>query len=179
MQSGGYYGRYVPGGHLVYVHEGALFGVGFNLARLEVRGTPAPLLEDVAANSLDGGGQFDFSSTGTLVYEAGKASAPGTGVAWLDSSGKMEPLLDTPHAQLHFSPDGKKLAFLGDGQDIYIYDLERDTTSRLTFTGRAGVSAWAPDGKHLVFSSAAKSPGLWWVRSDGSGEAPTVIGERA
>jgi serine/threonine-protein kinase len=58
---GGYFGRYVPGGHLLYVHQGVLFGLGFDAGRLKVHGTPRPLMEDVAANPITGGGQFDFS----------------------------------------------------------------------------------------------------------------------
>jgi tricorn protease len=31
---------------------------------------------------------------------------------------------------------------------------------------------WTPDGKNIVFQSMASSaPGLYWIRSDGSGEA--------
>ena len=32
---GGYHGRYVPTGHLLYVHAGTLYGVRFDLDRLE------------------------------------------------------------------------------------------------------------------------------------------------
>jgi hypothetical protein len=37
-------------GHWVYVHDGVLFGVPFDPDKLEARGTPSPLLEDVAAD---------------------------------------------------------------------------------------------------------------------------------
>jgi serine/threonine-protein kinase len=47
VQRGGYYGRYLRTGHLIYAHQGVLFGVGFDPVRLEVRGTPVRLLEDV------------------------------------------------------------------------------------------------------------------------------------
>ena len=54
LMSGGYWPRYLATsgktGHLVYMHEGTLFGVAFDPARLEIRGTPTPLLEDVAAS---------------------------------------------------------------------------------------------------------------------------------
>ena len=50
---GGYFGRYLPTGdatgHLVYVHEGVLFAVPFDPARLELRGTAVPMLEDLAS----------------------------------------------------------------------------------------------------------------------------------
>src|SRR6202043_3105672 len=59
VQRGGYSGRYLPSGHLVYVHQGTLFAVGFDLDRLEVRGTPVPLLENVAGDDSVGAGQYD------------------------------------------------------------------------------------------------------------------------
>jgi serine/threonine-protein kinase len=46
VQKGGYFGRYLPSGHLVYVHEGTLLAVPFDLDRLEVRGVP--VLEGIA-----------------------------------------------------------------------------------------------------------------------------------
>ena len=52
---GGYFGRYLPTGdatgHLVYVHEGVLFGVPFDPGRLELRGAAVPLLEDFGDRS--------------------------------------------------------------------------------------------------------------------------------
>ena len=68
---GGYYARYLPSGHLVYVNRGSLMAVPFDVARLEARGTPVTLYDDLAANPISGGGQFDFSQTGTLVYLKG------------------------------------------------------------------------------------------------------------
>ena len=78
VQRGGYFGRYLAtsnrAGQLVYVHQGTLLGVPFDLDRLEVRGTPAPLLEDVAGDPSTAGGQFDVSRNGTFVYLGGKSS---------------------------------------------------------------------------------------------------------
>ena len=48
---GGTFGRYLPSGHLVYVNRGTLFAVPFDLDRLEVRGTPAPVLDQVGYNA--------------------------------------------------------------------------------------------------------------------------------
>ncbi len=177
LERGGYYGRYLPNGYLVYLHQGTLFGVKFDPVRLEVTGAPVPLLDDVAANPSTGGGQFDFSATGTFVYAAGKSAAQEWQVVWLDGSGKMQPLLSTPgvYGPPRLSPDGRKLAFLGAGTDIYVYDLERDTTTRLTFTGHADLPIWTPDGKHLVFQSVANDFSIYWIRSDGSGDPQLLL----
>jgi serine/threonine-protein kinase len=177
VQPGGYYGRYLPSGHLVYVHQGVLFGVAFDPLRLEVRGAPVPLLTDVAANPATGGGQFGFSNMGTFVYAAGKSAAQAWQVAWLDSSGKMQPLLTTPRTYTYprVSPDGKKLAFVGDGGDIYVYDTERETPSRLTVTGHASAPVWSPDDKHILFESIERGFSFFWIRSDGSGEPKELL----
>src|SRR5438045_313255 len=91
-QRAGYFGRYLPSGHLVRAHQGVLFGAAFDPVRLELRGTPGHVVEDVAANAVTGGGQFDFSGApsgpGTLVYLTGKAADQAWPVVWLDHSGK-------------------------------------------------------------------------------------------
>jgi serine/threonine-protein kinase len=179
LQRGGYYGRYLPSGHLVYVHQGVLFGIKFDPEKLEVKGTPVPLLDDVAANPLLGGGQFDFSATGTFVYEAGKSFAQTWHVNWLDGSSKMQPLVAAPDAYTYprLSPDGRKLALIVNG-DIYVHDLERGTASRLTFSGDTISPVWAPDGKHLVFQSVSQGRRISWIRSDGAGD-PQLLLEQA
>jgi Tol biopolymer transport system component/predicted Ser/Thr protein kinase len=184
MQRGGYFGRYLPSGHLVYVHQGTLFAVGFDLDRLEVRGTPAPLLEDVAGKPITGGGQYDVARNGTLVYLSGKSPNISWPVAWMDSTGKTQPLLAVPGLYFtpRFSPDGTRLA-LAVGPflhgDIQVYDWQRDTMTRLTFTQANLFPVWTPDGKHLVFRSQA--PGrfsLRWIRADGAGEAQLLLEDR-
>lgn len=174
VQRGGYYGRYLPSGHLVYLHDGVLFGVKFDPERLAVSGAPLALLEDVAANPVSGGGQFDFSRTGTFVYTAGKSATQKWRFAWLDHSGSMQPLMAPPgaYAVPRLSPDGRKLAFIGDGADIHVYDLERETLTRRTTRGDTGTPVWAPDSKHILFASASD---IFWIRSDGAGDPQRLL----
>src|SRR5262245_47321914 len=63
------------------------------------------------------------------------------------------------------------------GPDVWVYDLERDIPTQLTFTGPGNFEvAWTPDGKHIVFgSNAAGRAALWWIRSDGSGEPQKLL----
>ena len=180
VQPGGYFGRYLPGGYLVYVHRGTLFGVGFDLDRLEVRGTPALLQEDVAGNPSNGAGQFDFSRNGTFVYSSGKSSSGTWTLEWLDSAGKTQPLLPAPGIYFNprLSPDGKRLAF-STNSDIEVYDSGRDTKTQLTFTAQTRTNlnpVWTPDGKHVVFQSQGSSSfSLQWTRADGSGETQQLL----
>jgi hypothetical protein len=172
---GGFCGRYFPSGHLVYVRQGVLYGVGFDARRLEVRGAPVPLVDDMAADPTTGNGRFDFSTTGTLVYSAGKGVAPSKAV-WLDASGKTQSLLANQTMLLpRLSPDGRKLAFVGAGPDIYIHDLERDTTEELTFSRGANSPVWTPDGKHMVYQSSGNGWRLYWVRTNGTGDPQLLL----
>jgi WD40 repeat protein len=179
LYAGGSFGRYLPSGHVVYLLRNTLFVAPFDLGRLAVTGDPQPVLEDVNSND-QGGGDFDFSRTGTLVYVSWKVeiSFPYS-IWWLDSTGQTKPLHDTSglYESPRFSPDGKRLAFEVATRpvqaDIWVKDLERDTMSRLThLQGRNNKPLWTPDGKSIVFASGYRAaPGLFSIRADGAGEA--------
>jgi Tol biopolymer transport system component len=180
VQHGGYYARYLPSGHLIYMHDGTLFAVTFDFKRLEVTGQPAPILEGVAAApNVNGGAQFSFSETGNLVYVAGSAVGQNASIDWMDRDGKFTPLRETPgyYRNPAFSPDGKRLALeISDGKrsDIWVYEWERDSLTRLTFVGVNNSSpVWTPDGQRITYSSQEKGGAynLWWIRSDGAGDA--------
>ena len=67
---GGSHARYVPTGHLVYGVAGTLRAVAFDLNRLEVVGTPVPVLAQVMMTPA-GGVNMSLSGDGTLVYVPG------------------------------------------------------------------------------------------------------------
>ena len=193
IQRGGFSARYLADaassngtGHMIYLHETTLFAVPFDLGRLAATGAPAPILEDVSSTPA-AGGDFAFAQNGSFVYLSGKGSQiAGHSISWVDSAGgapsgasKATQLLHAPLGQYNtprFSPDGKRLVFSmgnGKGSDIWVKDLDRDTPSRLSFLpGLNRWPVWTPDGKNIVFqSSNAAAPGLYGIRSDGSGEA--------
>ena len=181
---GGYWPRYLPTsgttGHLLYIHTGSLYGVGFDPGSLELVGTPSVLLDDVAADPAlnDGGGQFDFSKTGTFVYLSGKTQGTVYPISWLDASGKTAPLVSPSgnYGVPRLSPDGKRVAYLaagGKGSDVWVYNIDRGTPTQLTFTGGLNSElAWARDSKHLVYGDGT---GLWWIRADGAGQRQPLL----
>jgi serine/threonine-protein kinase len=176
---GGSQGRYLPSGPLVYMHKGTLFAVPFDLDRLEVTGQPAPAVEHVMSNATTGSAQFAVSASGTLVYLPGRSTGAGIPVHWMDREGKTTPLRATPANwfDLHFSPDGRRLAMaIVEGRsDIWVYELARETLTRLTSDPvNAAAPVWTPDGRRIVFASARADTStfnLYWQRADGTGDA--------
>ena len=176
---GGSYARYLPSGHLVYVHKGTLFAVPFDVKRLEITGQPIPIVEGLTTNTDTGGAQFSVTDSGTLMYVAGDALRADVAIYWMDAAGKFTPIRETPgiYGDLAISPDGKRLAMdINDGKrtDIWVLDLERDTLTRITFASNTNMYPfWTPDGQRIVYASSEKGipPNLWWIRADGGGDA--------
>ena len=174
---GGHFGRYVPSGHLLYVHDGTLFAVPFDLDHLETTGPPVPAVEHVSVVARSGAAQVSVSDNGTLVYVSGEPVA-GRPLAWMDRTGKITAVRTPPDAwrSPQFSPDGRTLALeIGDDlRNIWLYDWTRDLLSRLTVEvrGLPGKPVWTPDSRHIVFRFQPRNTGtfnLYWQRVDGTG----------
>ena len=192
IQRGGYYARYLPsgsgsptraereGGHLVYLHEGTLFAVPFDVERLETTGQAVPVVEGVSGNTGTGGAQFAVSASGTLVYAPGQSVGLDVAINWMDRTGKTTVLRAASGnwSNPQFSPDGKRLAIdIADGKqsDVWVYEWARDTATKLTFDPADDFKpVWTPDGRRIVFTSSRGSRGvqnLYWQHADGTGDA--------
>ena len=183
VQRGGFYGRYLLSGHLVFMHEGTLFAAAFDLDRLDTTGPPVPLVESVAANA--GGGSagaahFAVSSAGTLAYLAGQGFNNSAPIHWLTRDGKATLLRSafSNWSNPQFAPDGRRLAmeiFDGRQWDVWTYEWARDTLSRLTFEATDDEKpVWTPDGRRIAFAARRRDQSnfnLYWQRADGTGEA--------
>ena len=177
LQEAGYYGRYAPGGYLLYINDGTMYARPFDIESLEVSGTPAPVAQEVTSDDGDGGAHYDISSSGTLIYHRGQNIFEEFSILWVDRQGNSSPLWTEEGVFFdpRLSPDGTQLAVTrveDDNTDIWVFDLEREVATRLTFDPDADAGpTWMPDGRHILFTSFRNStPGLYRKRSDGSGE---------
>jgi serine/threonine-protein kinase len=162
---------------LVYLNKSTLLAVPFDLDKLEPRGTAVPILDDVAHVATTGTPHLDFSLTGTVVYRRSSQTEGLLTVVWLDGGGKTQPLLAKPgvYGRPSLSPDGQRLALQiteGSATDLWVYDWQRDTQTRLTFNGNAQGPIWSPDGRYIVFH--VDGQGMSAIRSDGAGQ-PQVL----
>ena len=171
----GSYPRYSPTGHIVYGADGVLMAVAFDLDRLEVIGNPVTVVEGVLMKA-SGASHFGFTTDGTLVYVAGSIGLPRS-LVWVDRQGKQEPLaLDAAaYSNARVSPDGERVALDIAGQDVWIYDITRDTLTQLTFDATSDRRPlWTPDGEAVIFASNREGPGLFRKAADGTGEVERI-----
>jgi serine/threonine-protein kinase len=184
---GGSTARYLPTssgiGHLVYTSNATLFAVPFDLEKLETRGTAIPVLDDMAYNAAFGAVALDVSRTGTLVYRraGARVAAARSTLQWVDAAGKTRAALRaTPgvYGNPRLSPDGTRVAltFTADAglPDVWVYDVQRDAMTRLTFVlGDYRSPIWSPDSQYVVFGSFPNS--ISWTRADGASQPAMLM----
>jgi serine/threonine-protein kinase len=182
---GGFSPKYSPSGHLVYARGGNLYAVAFDAGSLEVKGSPVKVADGVFMSTNSGAAAFDLSPSGDLVYAAGKAEGSERTLVWVDRDGKASPvpLPPRPYVFPRISPSGKMVAFEVEGvnHDMYLYDPEREVTTKMTTDGVSHAPVWTPDGKRLGFRSwKAGTMTMWWMPADRSGpeERLTTMGAR-
>jgi serine/threonine-protein kinase len=171
---GGSDARYVPTGHIVYMSEGTLFAVPFDLPKLEVTGGAMPVVEGVQhENYQTDKAHYAFSSAGTLIYVPGLTSPGQQDLVLFDRSGGAEPL-KLPPARYDYprvSPDGKRVAFeTNDGKEavVSIYDLSgANSVRRLTYGGNNHFPIWSADGHRVTFQSDREGDSaVYWQPTD-------------
>jgi WD40 repeat protein len=154
-----------------------LVAVPFNLDKLELAGGSVPLIEGV----LRAGGalQYAVSDSGTLAYIPGIGAGltPGQrNLVCVDQKEKEEPIAaaSSDYRAPRISPDGTKTAlavYSGNKSDIWIWDIARESITRLTFGEASMTPLRSLDGKRVAFASgAATNASVYWKAADGTGE---------
>ena len=163
---------------VVYGYAGALKAARFDLSRLSLVTEPVSVVERVVMLQT-AVTDFSVSRDGTLVYLPGDAS---TGVArvltWVSRDGSEQPL-NAPrraYTSARLSPDETRvvLAASDEGNDVWTYDIQRQSLTRLTTDPNLDNSAiWSPDGQRIFFASARSNgpPNIYSQRADGTGMA--------
>jgi len=155
----GGFARYVPSGHLLFMHEGATLVAPYDLETREA-GPPREVLpEAITAHEMFG--EFAVSATGSLVYLAGRSEFERPLVR-VYPDGSADPMAVPPASHvfpLTFSPDGRRMVFVsyggGGGTNVFLYDLQRGGRPvPLTTDQTEDYSAtWGPGPAHITFTS--------------------------
>jgi serine/threonine-protein kinase len=156
LLSGGYRGRFLTSGHLVYASGATLRAVAFDPSRLDVRGASVEVAPQLFTG-VNGLAAFDVAQNGTLAYLNAQGGMGGIrALVWVDRKGR-ETALDQPGGRYHtprIAPDGKRLV-VSDG-DLWLIDLDAASAqpTRLTFTPEIDwFPVWTPDSRRFVFGS--------------------------
>ena len=169
-------------GYLLFMRDQTLMAQPFDPRLLELSGEPAPIADGVGINGGTGRALFTASQTGALVYQSGDITG-GWDLLWVARDGKRIGSVAKPdrYSTLALSPDGTRLAVTifspqGTG-DIWIFDLKRGTSTRLTFgPALQQVPLWTRDGKTIFYASSGKGPSHIYAKAaDGSGSERTIL----
>ncbi len=173
---------YTSSGHLVYEqpNTGNLMAVPFDFPALEIMGDPVPILQGVRQDGF--AVDYTFSSDGTLVYVSSSGEGVQRRLVWVDRDGTIKPVTEIKRQfeEPRLSPDGMRFSVTiweGRARHIWMYEIDRGILTPFPVEEQTYRAIWTPDGKRLIFSfeRAGAYPDIFWMSSDGSGEAEELI----
>jgi Tol biopolymer transport system component len=189
VRRGAHHGRYLRSGHLVYVRDGTLFALPFDVRRLEPAGPPAAAMARLTEPQLtpDEAIPFDISDAGAAVFVPPRGVTDEAPIVSFDRDGMATSLSATPvnWSNPQVAPDGRRVAVdVLDGKqlDVWIYEMDQSPPSRLTLDPADDTKPiWMPDSRRVAFASRRADSvtfNLYWERTDGSGEIEPLATSR-
>ena len=164
------------GGHLLFLRDRTLWAQPFDVERETLGGAPVAVARDVLEDPTIWRAIFSTSETGTLVYQGGVA---GTALTMYDRDGHEAGTIGDRGIifDVNISPDGTRVAVnRGDPADIWVYELSRGTSLRLTFDARnETVPVWSPDGQRLAFNQIQRDATTSVLEIPAAGGAPREL----
>jgi serine/threonine-protein kinase len=182
LHRGGYNGRYLPSGHLVFVRHATLYAAPMDLTGLELRGPAVPVLDGIVGDSDLGWFEFSASAAGAALCFTGDWQQRTYSPVWYDRSGRAEriPIPLAPYADPRVSPRGRAIAFsIGEQfasrligfHEPGLHELRRIPSDRFDLS-----PIFAPDGAHVVFGRQNdQGVDLCWRRTDGTGPVQRLV----
>ena len=161
--------------------DGPLMALPFDLERLAARGPAFPAVADLAPRVSAHARMFALAADGTLAYVPAAAFRGRGAIVSVDRQGRTEPVLEQGHVvdNPRWSRDGRRIAFRTPSPDcdLWILDVERGVTTRLTGDGDHHGNEWlAGDGGLATMRIPALAPpSLLAVGGAGSGEPKELL----
>ncbi len=158
-----------PSRHVLFWNDGTVYAQPFDPGSLEVSASPVPIAQEVVytTNEL---AAFSISEDGTLVYHSGENAGGPSQLAWFDREGNRLQGVGEPGtiSSPALSHDGTRVAYQV-GDDLWVHDLKRGTSTRLTFDTTDEVApVWSPDDRWIIYGSTRAAVGTL-LRKQSSG----------
>ena len=175
---------YFMEGHLFYCEDFVLRARPFDPSRMRFTGDAVTVSTPVNMVPPRGRGGFSAGGEGgTLVFSPGRAQGQDRLVE-RDRTGRVVRSIDPKGGleDLCLSPDGNRLLWSqrstsgGADRDVWIHDLARGTSVRMTFTGENDDAVWSPDGKRMAW---ACPDGIRTRDASGAGNESSVLQSKA
>jgi TolB protein len=165
---------YQPGGNAILYAQGTGNGTDLVLANLDSTGS-----HKITAGKGTDNTSPSYSPDGRqIAFISGKSGQPQVYI--MDADGTNVQLL-TPYragtrsyrASPDWSPDGQAVAYEQQNGNFQIWtiDLRDRSPKQLTSEGENEDPSWAPDGRHIVFSSTRSGDKQLWILDCESGRA--------
>ncbi len=151
---------YAEPGFLLFRRGQRLMAQRLDPRQLELVGDPATVANDVWFDpSFSGRMSVSVSRDGTLVFRTGGMER--SELVWLDREGALLGRIGEPgsHVSVDVSIDGRRVAFSRAEPDsgerrAWLYNLDTETASQLTFEGDAFNVAFSPDAERLAVTTS-------------------------
>ena len=153
-----------------------MIGQSFDMTKGAISGEPFVVADAVDYFPESGMASFSASDTGALVYRS-SSDLERSRLLWFDRKGKQtgEVMDAAPYRNPRLSPDGKRLAVEqvdpSGNRDIYIIDLEKRLSTRITFDPGIDASpVWSDDGLRFACTAARERMRNWRTEPDRKSE---------
>jgi serine/threonine-protein kinase len=171
---------YLRTGYLLYVNgRGETFMAPFDAERMAVSGPPVAVPERPAQVGTSGDLAITASSGGTLAYVP--FELPSRAMVVVSPDGSSHPLSAPARAfrSPRVSPDGRRIAaVIQNGlidRDIWVFDVERETVTRVTLDRSSDTPLWTHDSATLAFSSRESGVGSIRLQMVDTNRTPGIL----
>ena len=175
--------RYSKTGHVLFLRDRTLLAQRFDAGDLELSGEAVPVAENLSrTNRWET--PFSVSDGGLLAYQSGLESEMYQ-LVWMDREGRDLETASKPadYRNIALSHDDRRVAATildpkTQKTDIWVLDLERGTSMRLTFdSGDETSPMWSMDDRTIYFTSTKQGRGdVFRKSSSGTGTEELVLG---
>jgi len=169
---------YAASGHVVYQrsYSGPLMALPFDAERLEATGPPFEILPSGGVRPSFQSQLYAIAADGTFASIAPEVIRDASELVRIDAAGEVEvmhtvgEIIDLPR----LSRDGRRVAYRvpAPNCNIWVLDLERGTTTRITRDGDNHGIVWTADDEHIITFRRELAEGRTvMLRADGVGGA--------